>query len=137
MEKEETHYEHRKYDRTAGDIEISPAPILGFVAACYAWSSDIARKERGVAFIVGKESPRDFIKLVKAVEVQAPCLLSEPRSCPRGHHTDSKVSKAWEARGRNSRNSAFGWLAGSGFRVSMGLTPSTGRFPPTPTPSAA
>ena len=64
MEKEEARYKHRKYDRTADDIEISPAPILGFVAACYAWRSDITREERGVAFIVGKKSPRDFIKLV-------------------------------------------------------------------------
>lgn len=94
MEKEEARYKHRKYDRTAGDIEISPAQILGFVAACYAWSSDITRKERGVAFVLGKEPPRDFIKLVKAVEVPASCLLSEPRSCPTGHQTDSKVSKA-------------------------------------------
>lgn len=93
MEKEEARYKHREYDRTADDIEISPAPILGFVAACYAWSSDITREERGVAFKVGKESPRDFIKLVKAVRVPASCLPSEPRSCPRGHQTDSKVSK--------------------------------------------
>ena len=93
MEKEEARYKHRKYYGTAGDIEVSPAPILGFVAACYARSGDITREERGVTFIVSKESPRDFTKLVKAVRVPASCLLSEPMSCPMGHQTDNKVSK--------------------------------------------
>ena len=94
MEKEEACYKHRKYYCTNGDIEVSPAPILSFVAACYTWSSDIAREERGVAFIVGKETPRDYTELVEGDVMPAACLLSEPMSCPTGHQTDSKVSKA-------------------------------------------
>ena len=44
MEKEEACYKHRKYYGTSGNIEISPAPILSFVAACYTWGSDITRE---------------------------------------------------------------------------------------------
>ena len=94
MEKEEACYKHRKYYGATGDVEVSPAPILVFVAACCAWSSDITREERGVAFIVGKETPRDYTDLVNCMIVPASCLLSEPMSCPTGHQTDSKVSRA-------------------------------------------
>ena len=93
MEKEEACYKHRKYYGTTSNIKVSPAPILVFVAACYAWSSDITREERGIAFIVGKEPPRDYTELVKAMKLPVSCLLSEPISCPIGHQTDSKVSK--------------------------------------------
>ena len=94
MEKEEACYKHQKDYGTTGNIEVPPAPVLVFVTACYAWSSDITREERGVAFIVGKEPPRDYTELEKGVIVLASCLLSEPMSCPMGHLTDSKVSKA-------------------------------------------
>lgn len=46
---------------------------------------------------------------------------SDETSCPTGHHTDRRVSKALEESGRNSRKSA----------------PSTGKFPPTPVPKHA
>src|ERR1700753_2599031 len=39
-------------------------------------------------------------------------------SCPTGHHTDSKVRRLFDSYGKNSRKSE----------------PSTGRFPPTPSP---
>jgi hypothetical protein len=47
--------------------------------------------------------------------------MREATSCPTGHQTDRTVRRAPLAFGRNSRNKA----------------PSTGRFPPTPVPSAA
>ena len=48
-------------------------------------------------------------------------LPREAINCPTGHHTESRVSKPPDAKGKNSRNSA----------------PSTGRFPPIPTPIEA
>ena len=59
MKEEEASYKHQEDNCAGGDIEISPAPILLFVAACFARSYDIAREERGVTFVIGEESPSD------------------------------------------------------------------------------
>lgn len=48
-------------------------------------------------------------------------LLKDARSCPKGHHIDSKVRSLLDSKGKNSRNNA----------------PSTGKLPPTPVPMNA
>ena len=55
MEEEESSYEHRKDDSPNGDIEISPAPVVGFGAA--RWSRDITRIEVGTTCIIREETP--------------------------------------------------------------------------------
>ena len=85
----------------------------------------------------GAEMLHESMSGLQVYFVRNPQAISEPISWPIGHHTDRRVSKLWDALGRNSRKSALKKSALPTLSMTTGLTPSTGRFPPTPNPNAA